>query len=179
MTRKTISKSSKKIKHKKITRKRIKELMSYDPNIGVFMWKVDLGCARAGNVAGYIGSGGHFYIGIDRGLYPVAKLAFLYMIGYFPKKPVEYLNGNKRDNRWVNIDDSLDSEDVSNILRYGFLEPLSIKDSSGVKGVHWSHVYQMWVSFVSVDNEEFCLGFFKNKDDAIHAKSDTSSYYRF
>ena len=108
MTRKTIPESSDKIKREGLTQKSLKEIMHYDPHTGEFTWIVDMGCARVGNLAG-CENYGFIRIGIDNKVYPVAELAFLYMIGLFPKQPVKYLNGNKCDTRWSNINHGVHS----------------------------------------------------------------------
>lgn len=49
------------------------------------------------------------YVIIDLGEYGryfAHDLAYLYMTGEWPKSPIVHLNGDKSDNRWVNLKES-------------------------------------------------------------------------
>lgn len=86
-----------------ISVERLKELLHYDPETGVFTW---LACrhkrfngARAG------GSDGGGYISIylvDRS-YKAHRLAWLYMHGEWPEGPLDHINGDGTDNRIANL----------------------------------------------------------------------------
>jgi hypothetical protein len=81
---------------------RLKELVIYDPETGEFtlISSADRDCRRkVGSVLGGVTRqattlDGHYCI--------LSKLAFLYMTGEIPKH-VEHINGNRRDNRWTNL----------------------------------------------------------------------------
>ena len=68
---------------------RLKELLHYDPFTGIFTWKVTrTGSAKPGTVAGYIKNEGYICIKIDSRSYMAHRLAFLYMLGRWPKGDV-------------------------------------------------------------------------------------------
>ena len=52
-----------------MTQHRLKELLSYDPDTGIFTWNVCLGNARVGASAGAIKSNGYLIIGLDKKRY--------------------------------------------------------------------------------------------------------------
>ena len=61
-----------------LTQKRLKELLNYDPETGVFVWiKTQSNIRMAGAAAGCIDkTSGYMYIGIDRSHYPAHRLAW-------------------------------------------------------------------------------------------------------
>jgi hypothetical protein len=92
-----------------LTQERLKEVLHYDPDTGVFTWRVRLSnVTPVGSVAGtFIGSvadraRGRMYrsIKIDRVAYRAHRLAFLYMTGEFPADEVDHTGHDRCDNRW-------------------------------------------------------------------------------
>lgn len=88
---------------------RLRELLKYAPETGLFIWKIDCvsahGCVRVprGRVAGWKDSGGQILIGINNERYYANRLAWLYMTGEWPQGKVTHRNLNKSDNRWDNL----------------------------------------------------------------------------
>ncbi len=50
-----------------ITAERLRQLLSYDPESGLFVWRVGRGKAKPGSVAGTVNDDGYIIIGIDGG----------------------------------------------------------------------------------------------------------------
>lgn len=86
-----------------ITQKRLKELLHYDPETGLFTWKVSRGGVKAGSITGCYGCHGYLRISIDGKRYLSHRLAFLYIDGAFPPEQVDHINEVKDDNRWCNL----------------------------------------------------------------------------
>ena len=90
-----------------LTQKRLKELLYYNPENGIFTWKVCPNTnnrVKIGDIAGGIDEG-YVRIRIDSKIYRAQRLSFLYMTGKFPKKEVDHINGLRDDNRWKNLRD--------------------------------------------------------------------------
>lgn len=88
-----------------LTQERLKELLHYNPETGIFIWIVRTGMRnKVGCVAGTKNPTGYIQIGIDRKFYRVHRLAFLYMTGYCDEtKAVDHINGIRDDNRYCNL----------------------------------------------------------------------------
>jgi hypothetical protein len=106
-----------------LTQERLKEVLHYDPDTGVFTWRVRLSnVTPVGSVAGtFIGSvadraRGRMYrsIKIDRVAYRAHRLAFLYMTGEFPEDEVDHVRHNRCDNRWGSITKATSSGNARN-----------------------------------------------------------------
>ena len=88
-----------------LTAARLRELLHYDPDTGVFTWRVRRGVASAGSVAGNTTKDGRVSIYVDNISYRAARLAWLYVYGEWPIKDVGYKNRDCRDTRIDNLMD--------------------------------------------------------------------------
>ena len=86
-----------------LTQARLKELLHYDPETGLFVRKFSRGGTKAGSIAGTINGHGYVQICIDRKIYGAHRLALLYMTGEFPPQDTDHRNGIKIDNRFKNL----------------------------------------------------------------------------
>lgn len=89
------------IKH--IDQTTLKSLLDYDEFTGLFTWKIKTKNGfPPGSIAGGISNYGYRVICIDYIVYSAHRLAFIWMIGEAPLV-VDHKNGDKSDNRWVNL----------------------------------------------------------------------------
>jgi len=144
-----------------MTQKELKELLHYDPDTGVFRWRVDRGNqhAHVGCAAGYDDGQGYIRIEIKGKAYKAHRLAFLYMEGYLPENQVDHKNGNRSDNRWQNL------REVS-IICQAQNRKISSNNSSGFNGVLWYKSHGKWGVRVTVKGTKYFLGL---HDDPISA----------
>jgi hypothetical protein len=113
-----------------LTQDRLKELLHYDVNTGVFIWaKGRRGCTK-GAVAGGLDSHGYISIGIDGVKHMAHRLAWFYVYGYYPTE-VDHENHARADNRLDNLRDANRVSNSKNISK-------PITNKSGVVGVSWS-----------------------------------------
>jgi hypothetical protein len=96
-----------------LTAERLRELLNYNPDTGVFTWRVNRGSNKtAGNQAGHRTSGGYFCISIDGNEYHSHALAWLYVYGVLPKiREIVRLNSDLADNRIANLAEHIKSKD--------------------------------------------------------------------
>lgn len=89
----------------KLTQARLKELLHYNPDTGVFTWLTRRGCSLAGDVAGAKSPDGTIRIYVDNIAYAASRLVWLYVHGEFPQKDLRRKNKDRSDNRIDNFFD--------------------------------------------------------------------------
>lgn len=112
-------------RYQMVTQERLKELLNYNPDTGVFEWKIDIRAGRnkaflivaAGARAGFYGTYGYRYFVADGERHAEHRWAFLYMTGKLPPKhiDVDHVNMVRDDNRWANIRLATRSQNMQNI----------------------------------------------------------------
>ena len=88
--------------------------LRYEPETGFFFWKLKKGCRAAGQVAGSLSPRGYVSIFICGRRYSAHRLAFVAMTGELPRGVVDHINGSPNDNRWANLRDVSQSENMEN-----------------------------------------------------------------
>ena len=140
-----------------LTAVRLRELLSYDPETGIFRWRNPQGKRRA--IAGSPEPRGYVRIAIDRRLYRAHRLAFLYMIGEWPSQ-IDHCNGNPADNRWVNLRLATRSENAANgcTPRNNLL---------GLRGV--TRAYRKFHARITHKKRRIDLGLYATREEAAAA----------
>ena len=113
-----------------LTQQRLKEVVSYDAESGVFTWAKNRTRASKGRVAGGIDGHGYWIIGIDGVRHSAHRLAWLYVYGFYPKE-VDHQNHIRHDNRMINLRATDRSGNGKNISKPS-------DNKSGVVGVSWT-----------------------------------------
>jgi hypothetical protein len=148
---------------RKLIIEQIKELLAYDPETGVFTWKVDRGSGiskvTAGSVAGNSKSDGYLLIGINGTRISGQRLGFAFINGYFPKE-VDHINGDPSDNRICNLRAATHQQNIASSKH-------RVNNTSGRKGVIPTN--GRWRARISVNSKTIHLGMFDSVDDAHSA----------
>ena len=160
-----------------ITQDRLKELLHYCPETGVFTWLVSGTGRRSGLEAGRVNRNtitgkSYRYLKIHSHLYLEHRLAFLYMTGEFPEEQVDHIDGNGCNNVWTNIRAVTGFENQKNAR-------ISSNNTSGAVGVSWHKARKTWVSYITSEGKTKHLGLFHNKEDAIAARKAAEVFYGF
>lgn len=143
---------------------RIKELLEYDADTGIFNWKVSRGTAASGSVAGTVNMNGYICIGIDKRIHYGHKLAWAVHFGEFPKSQIDHINGIKTDNRMGNLRLATNAENHQNRKRHS-------NNKSGHPGVFFNKRLGKWTAQVTINYNIVYLGVFKTIDEAINARA--------
>ena len=88
------------MKYDSLSLDRLKEMLSYDPETGIFTWKKRPfvnSRKRAGDVAGVVKNRGYRYIGIDSRQYLASQLAFFFVHDRWAIGSVGVKNGDPAD----------------------------------------------------------------------------------
>ena len=156
----------------KLTQNGLKELLSYDPETGIFKWKVNRGRLMKDSVAGSKMNIGYFQIKINYRKYLSHRLAFLYVYGRFPKGQIDHINGVRDDNRIENLRDVTRTVNNQNTKR-------TKNNTSGFTGVYWHKAGNKWVSRINVNKKNVHLGSFSCIGEAIMARKKANIEYGF
>ena len=147
-----------------LSQKRLKELLSYDPETGVFINLLTRsGNCIAGSVSGSYDKHGYLTVFIQGKSYKSHRLAYLYMKGVFPSSNMDHKNHIRDDNRWENLRTATHQENQKNLKK-------NIRNKSGVTGVYWNKTDNVWVAEISINGKGKNLGRFKNLTDAGQAR---------
>jgi hypothetical protein len=117
--------------------------------------------AKKGAIAGATNGNGYRQIKIDQVLYPIGRLAVLYMTGRWPKQLVDHRNCIKADNRWSNLREATSSQNGANSLRK-------------TKGAVWDKSRGQYVARIRVNYRQIWLGRFDTAK-AAHAAYVTAA----
>jgi hypothetical protein len=118
-----------------LTQARLKELLDYNPDTGIFTRKVSRPGFRVGDVAGSLTERGYIKIGIDGKNYSAHRLAWLYVHGKSPDNCIDHINGVRDDNRISNLRDVTSQENSSTVLARKNQADAISAGKTGVKGV--------------------------------------------
>lgn len=147
-----------------ITQDRLKELMHYDPETGVFTRKVQT-CSRVkvGMQAGTKDRHGHFLCLVDGKRYSLHRLAWLYVTGSMPNGEIDHISGDKSDNRFSNLRDVSHFENMQNVVRP------SSNNKTGFLGVVPRKGTSAFMARIRIDGKNVHLGTFDSPEKAHEA----------
>ena len=97
-----------------LTAGRLRELLDYCPDTGVFTWKIRISNVKVGDVAGCLEKDGYLRIQIDSRLHFTHRLAWFYVTGEWPPDQIDHINGIRDDNRIANLRAATRSENGQN-----------------------------------------------------------------
>ena len=145
-----------------ITQERLKELLHYDPETGIFTWlQVNSNVVSVGSRAGGKTTDGYRNIGVDGSRYGEHVLAFIYMEGREPLGQIDHKDTIKDNNIYSNLREALRGHNHCNSKR-------RTDNSSGIKGLSWNSRVKRWEAYVTIDGTRTTKKFQKfEKDLAI------------
>lgn len=143
-----------------LTQERLKELLSYDPETGLFTRLVGRSGpnARAGDIAGCDNGKGYIRIYVDGKPYKAHRLAWFYMTGEWVPE-VDHENTIKSDNRWDNLRKATRGQNRGNTRAYK-------NNTSGLKGVSFNKRTARWAAQIQKDGVKVGLGYYATAEDA-------------
>lgn len=118
-----------------LTQERLKELLRYDPETGIFVRLVYTSSnAQAGSIAGCKMNTGYIKITVLNIAYLAHRLAWLYVYGEFPNGQIDHINNIKTDNNICNLREVSNAENAQNKRNHNSNNKLGILGVSMSKG---------------------------------------------
>ena len=145
-----------------LTACRLREIVNYDRESGVFVYRASGRGRVLGRRAGHAHCKGYREITVDGAFYLEHRLAWLYMTGVWPMDQIDHKDGDRSNNRWLNLRQATQSRNSQN-LRAGHRD-----GSSGVLGVSYrDSKTRPWVAQIVVPiKRRIWLGSFPTKESA-------------
>lgn len=146
-------------KNNSLAAARLRELLTYHPDCGLFTWNLARGSRCKGCLAGNMNSSGAIQIQIDRQVYVAHRLAWLYVYGVFPDDEIDHENGVPADNRWTNLRPATHMQNCWNRKK-------SIANTSGFTGACWISAKEKWVAAIRAGGNKILIGYFDTPEEA-------------
>ena len=147
-----------------VSAQRLRELLDYDPDTGLFARRVATGKGgrfKSGLEPGCVSPQGYRVIAIDRVLYKAHRLAWLHVHGVWPTNHIDHINGIKTDNRLVNLRDVSRSVNSQNRR-----DAMANNKTSGLLGAYPARTPSRWYAVISAHRHRTYLGMFDTPEEA-------------
>ena len=145
--------------------KDIKEALNYNPESGVFTWKIK-SCKKVniGDEAGCIFQSGYRVIGLYGYKVSAHRVAWVLFYGAYPDNEIDHINGIKADNRIINLRDVSRYENSKNRKK-----PTS--NISGIMGVSYykNKNGKKWRAKIKDKGINIHIGYFDDPETAEDA----------
>jgi hypothetical protein len=137
---------------------RLREILDYDIETGIFRWKTMLAHRRKpGDVAGSL-THGYIEIGISNQRYRAHHLAWLYVTGSWPALDIDHKDGIRKNNAFANLRQVSNQKNAQNRHQVS-----SRKTSTPFLGVTWNKSRQCWMAQIRTkDGKNLNLGLYDN-----------------
>jgi hypothetical protein len=146
-----------------LTAARLREVLHYGPETGVFTWRVTLSRrAKAGKAAGSTDKvTGYVRIRIDKRIHQAHRLAWLYMTGDWPAFDIDHKDTVRGNNAWTNLRDVPHAINGQNQRRAH-----ARNRSSGLLGACWDASRERWVAHITLNYKLRFLGYYATAQEA-------------
>lgn len=145
-----------------ISAERLRELLDYSPETGVFYWRGDRGGRQfSGKPAGSRMSTGYIEICVEGWRIKAHRLAWLYHYGEYPKYVIDHVNGQRDDNRISNLRDVPFATNLQN------QSAISENNATGIRGV--SKVRDKYRVELQANGVRYHVGMFSSLEEAAKA----------
>jgi hypothetical protein len=142
-----------------LSHERLKEVLDYNPETGVFTCRIRRGKAAPRKQAGCADKKwGYRLICVDYKLYRSARLAWLWMTGEWPTHFIDHVNRDKLDDRWANLREATPSQNMMNRTNKKRLLPKGVTPNG--KG---------YAARIKRSRQTICLGTYKTPEEAGQA----------
>lgn len=153
----------------KLDHSTLTEHMHYDPNTGLFTWLIPTTRrVRKGAVVGSKHSAGYLSTTLKGHRHFLHVLAWFYVYGQWPTKPIDHKNGNRTDNRISNLREASNSQNAANGKAH-------TDNASGFKGVR--KMNSRFSARIFVKGRAVHIGTFDSPQEAAAAYDKAAKTY--
>ena len=148
---------------------RVREILNYDPDSGVFTWKVRRAAnAMPGQIAGVVNGNRYRYISIDNAKYLAHRLAWLHFYGVDPLDlDIDHKDRDSLNNSIENLRLATDQQNLWNTAKRS-------DSSSPYKGVHFQKRIKRWIAAIKHDGRKCHIGSYATAEEAAKAYQEKS-----
>lgn len=163
----------------------LRQLLRYEPETGKLFWKSrgtewfppgtnpnSWNKRLAGKEAAFDSGQGYYRITVFRVGVGAHRVAWALAHCEWPGGPIDHINGDRRDNRLINLRLSTIAENNRNCRRRR-------DNSSGMAGVYFCNTFNRWKAEARLNGKKITLGSFSTRDDAIAARIKANEYLPF
>jgi len=147
-----------------LTAEALREQLNYDPDTGIFAWRIAKQKVRAGQKCTATNKGGYIVIGIFGKYHSAHRLAWLYMTGEWPQGEIDHIDRCKTNNRWRNLRDVNHCSNMQNVIP-------GRRNKWGHRGIYQDLRTKKWVAGIRVNGTYRYLGAFRSPEAAAAAYS--------
>jgi hypothetical protein len=137
-----------------LTLQRLKELLDYNPETGIFTWRKQPRQRVMSKSAGTINNWGYRH--------KAHRLAWFYVHGEWPAEQVDHANGNRDDNRISNLREASFSQNQANARK-------RVTSENPYKGVSFHRHSRLWVARVTRNRRVVFCAYFPTPEEARDA----------
>lgn len=171
----------------KLTFAEISQLLKYDPKTGKLFWlprprsmfpsdsAYKIWTKRYSNKEAFTAKLKNGYlVGTILGdtTYKASHVAWLLSYGRWPSLPTDHINGDRSDNRLINLREVTITENNKN-------KRLQKKNISGKNGVSWNKKYSVWDVSIGYQGKKISIGSFRDLGEAIKAREKIEHNFNF
>lgn len=156
-----------------ITQDRLKEILHYDPETGVFTNRVSRSGVYEGEIAGSKNGKGYWFVCVDGVNIPAHQAAWFYMTGEWPPTLIDHEDQCKTNNVWGNLRLANNAENCRNVR-------VNKRNKTGVRGVLYRERKGRnpeWWASIRVDRKLIHLGIFRSLADAAAVRREAELKY--
>jgi len=149
---------------------RLRELLDYDPETGIFRRRRTAGGVKAGAIAGTPRKQlDYVVLSLDHKKYLAHRLAWLYIYGEWPQQHIDHIDHDGLNNRFANL------RDVSRSINQQNRAGPTCRNRTGTQGVRERD--GKLCAEIRIDGRSVNLGRFQNKEQASAAYREAKQKY--
>ena len=147
----------------------LNDLFRLDEHTGVLYWRVRTARrTRVGDEAGALNKvTGYRHVRVEGRLFATHRVVFAMAHGRWPATSIDHINGNRLDNRPINLREASPSQQGMNKCRQS-------NNTSEATGVVFHRGANKWAAKIQANRKSTHLGLFNSFEDAVLARAQAS-----